>query len=608
MLPDVTSRRATASDATATASSVSATLPESIANRYDIIRFIGGGGMGRVFVAYDRSLKRNVAIKVLAPALAVHPVFSRQLLREARAAAQLDHAHIAAVYDVVESDGSLCVVMELLRGETLGGRLRRRPLTIQQLVRYGRQTASALKHAHARGIVHCDLTPSNVFITEEDEVKVVDFGLARVIAGGPQDVGDDVGASAALIARRPGTPGYMSPEQSLGLPLDPRTDVYSLGVLLREMTRHLEAPAPSRHASPPLPDPIPTLLPIVDRAAAPDRTARYQSIEDVDTALAAIPIEPPHSDAAGARRYVPLAALLLAIVVLLIGLRDRDISADSTSAIVGVPPFASASADPSLGYLAAGLTEMLATELTASNAVVTARSPVVVASEKEAAALATELGASVLLLGRVERQGSGLVTSLRVYRAGASAFGSPSSFTRRDDDLPGIRRALASTARSELVSAGFRLRESKNRQADATEKLLPQTMGRFEEYAQARWYLDRADVPANADYALSILNRLVKEEPRFAMAHAALGEAVVAQVAGDARQVVVGRGAAARARSPSAVPASARSALRRGVDLPGHRPAEGSARRARRDGAGSAVQRRSAATDGAAVRGPRACR
>ncbi len=527
MLPDVTSKLATVSDVTATAATASVSLPESIADRYDIIRFIGGGGMGRVFVAYDRSLKRNVAIKVLAPDLALNPAYSRQLLREARAAAQLDHAHIAAVHDVVDSDGAVCIVMEMLRGETLGSKLRRRPLTIQQLVRYARQVAAALRHAHARGIVHCDLTPANIFITEEDEVKVVDFGLARVTAGATRDVGDEVGASAALIARRPGTPGYMSPEQKAGLALDRRTDIYSYGVVLREMLRYLEAPAPRPWPSTGAPNPVPVLLPIVDRASAPDANARYQSVEEIDAALAAVPTEAPKTEAHGARRYLPLAALLGAVVALLFGLRDRDVSAgaDPGATVVGVPPFVSASADPSMAYLAAGLTEMLTMELMASNAVVTARSPAVVANQKDAAVVAGELGAGVLLLGRVERQGSGLVTTLRVYRAATNGFGGDVSFTRAGDDLAGIRRALAATARAELVAAGIRVREPGQRQTDATEKLLPKSMTRFEEFAQARWYLDRADVATNVDYAMSILTRLVEEEPTFAMAHAALGEA-----------------------------------------------------------------------------------
>lgn len=525
MLPDVTSRRATATDATATATAVSASLPESIANRYDILQFIGGGGMGRVYVAYDHNLKRNVAIKVLAPALALNPAFSRQLLREARAAAQLEHAHIAAVHDVVDSDGAMCIVMEMLRGETLASRLRRRLLTIQQLVRYGRQIASALRHAHARGIVHCDLTPANIFITDDDEVKVLDFGLARVTAGGANEVAEEVGASAALIARRPGTPGYMSPEQQQGLALDRRTDVYSFGVVLREMARCLETPAPRPWPSPSLPNPMPALLTIVERATAPESGARFSSVGEIDAALAAIPTEIPKTEAHGARRYLPLAALLAAVVVLLFGLRGRDVSAgaDASLAVVGVPPFATASDDRSMTYLASGLTEMLATELAASNALTTARSPVQVASEKDAAALAGELGAGALVLGRVERKGSGLVTTLRVYRAGAG-FGDEVSFTRAGEDLAGMRRALAGAARAELTAAGMRVREE-SRQAVSTEKLLPQSMVRFEEFAQARWYLERPDVATNVDYAMSILNRIVKEEPSFAMAHAALGEA-----------------------------------------------------------------------------------
>ena len=560
MLPEVTSKLATVSDVTATAATASVSLPESIADRYDIIRLIGGGGMGRVFVAYDRSLKRNVAIKVLAPDLALNPAYSRQLLREARAAAQLDHAHIAAVHDVVDSDGAVCIVMEMLRGETLGSKLRRRPLTIQQLVRYARQVAAALRHAHARGIVHCDLTPANIFITEEDEVKVLDFGLARVTAGATRDVGDEVGASAALIARRPGTPGYMSPEQKAGLPLIAADRHLQLR---RASCARCCAISRRRRRGPGRAQPRRTRFRCCCRlSTAPRRPMRMRAIRASRISTPRSQLFPPRRRRPKRWRTPRSAAGGVA------GCRSsRSCSVFAIAMSVPAPirrdgrrraaAFVSASADPSMAYLAAGLTEMLTTELMASNAVVTARSPAVVANQKDAAAVAGELGAGVLLLGRVERQGSGLVTTLRVYRAATNGFGGDVSFTRRGDDLAGIRRALAATARAELVAAGLRVREPEQRQTDATEKLLPKSMTRFEEFAQARWYLDRADVATNVDYAMSILTRLAEEEPTFAMAHAALGEAAWKKWLATRDRSWSRCGAAARARGAAPVAAAA---------------------------------------------------
>ena len=342
--------------------------PSTILDRYELIEPIGTGGMGQVFLAHDKSLKREVAIKVLSADLASRLPFAQQMLREARAVAQLHHPHVATVYDVVDDRGSLCIVMEYLRGETLASRLRRGPLQFDDAIRYGCQIARALSHAHAQGIVHCDLKPGNIFVTEDDGIKVVDFGLARVLGRAPEDPTDGIGASATLIANRAGTPGYMPPEQRLGLPLDHRADIYSFGVVLREMFLGFmpgslgpDSVTSSRTSTDPRLSPvIARLTPILERTLAPDATARFQSAAEVETALQGL----AGGASKSSRRAFALAlgTLGLLVIGLLAVLRPgppRPLG-NLTPPVVAVSRFVTNPGDGAMSYLAAGLSEMIA--------------------------------------------------------------------------------------------------------------------------------------------------------------------------------------------------------------------------------------------------------
>ena len=483
----------------------------TIANRYDLIDCIGRGGMGRVFRAYDRSLKRQVAIKVLAPDLAASPTFSQHMMREARAVAQLQHPGIASVHDVVDEGGTLYLVMELLRGETLANRLRRRPLGLSQAVGYGCQVADALAHAHAHGIVHCDLKPGNIFVTKDDQVKVVDFGLARAVkapgAGAPSE---GIGASPTLIDGRGGTPRYMAPEQTHGLPLDHRADIYSFGVVLQEMFA----------GSPPA-----SIAPILQRAQEPDAAARFQTVEDLKAALEQVPAG---DTTAPWRRSALVAAALALLVFALLALLPRvrsSLPSNGSVPVLGVPRFATSSSDSSMSFLAAGLSDMVATDLGATNSVVAAPSAVVVRAPDEAARLARELGAGTLVLGAVERVDGRVSVAVRLFSAAASSFTNATVFNEPPEDLLGIQRALSTSVRGQLAAAGIQVRAFPPQESVLTKRLLPATMSSFEEYAQARRYLERTDIEADINHAMSILTRIITREPNFALARAALGEA-----------------------------------------------------------------------------------
>jgi predicted Ser/Thr protein kinase len=203
---------------------------------YTIVREIGRGGMGRVYLASDARLGRTVALKAMAPHLVRDPAQRERLRREARAAASLTHPGICTVYALEEIDGDLYIATEFIEGHTLGEEIRsdRRP-PADEIVRTAREIAAALASAHARGIVHRDLKPDNVMRARDGRVKILDFGLARILDD--RDPGGGDPGQAARLSRAGtvvGTPAYMAPEQINGQAIDTRADVFAFGVLLYE--------------------------------------------------------------------------------------------------------------------------------------------------------------------------------------------------------------------------------------------------------------------------------------------------------------------------------------------------------------------------------------
>ncbi len=197
-----------------------------VANRYEILRPLGSGGMAEVMAAYDTRLGREVAIKLIRAEQLEEPVSRERLLREARAAAALHHPNTVAVYDVGEDDDPF-IVMELVEGETLAARLHHHaPLTADESVRIGSALLDALEAAHDRGLVHRDIKPSNVLLSSAGAVKLADFGIAKAI--------DGTDPNLTMTGQVLGTPRYLSPEQAGGEPATPASDLYSLGAVLYE--------------------------------------------------------------------------------------------------------------------------------------------------------------------------------------------------------------------------------------------------------------------------------------------------------------------------------------------------------------------------------------
>ncbi len=207
-------------------------MPPTI-GRYQIEGLLGAGAMAEVYLAFDPSIERKLAIKVLNPALRNNPDVARRFLAEARAAGMLSHPHIVTIHDVGEVEGVPYIAMELLQGRPLDEVLQQMPqLPVDMAVELCVQIASALSFAHGRGVVHRDVKPSNIIVEAEGtRAKLLDFGIARI----EESADSDAGLRSTQFGQVIGTPRYMSPEQAMGLAVDARTDQFSLGSILYEM-------------------------------------------------------------------------------------------------------------------------------------------------------------------------------------------------------------------------------------------------------------------------------------------------------------------------------------------------------------------------------------
>jgi len=333
--------------------------PGAVIGRFELVREMGRGGFGVVYEAHDRELGRTVAFKAVRAGdrAALH---EERLLREAEAVARLSHPNIVTLYDVGHTEHGPYLVLEYLSGQTLGQRLAQGPLPLLETLRVGAEVAKGLAHAHAQGVVHRDLSPGNVFLCDDGQVKILDLGLAHAF-GWRRTEG--------------GTPGYMAPEQWRGAPEDERTDVFALGVLLYRMLAH-ELPFPAASgpagAAPRIDVPqAPALGELVGRALEPDPVRRPRDAGELCSALGAMHRELERAPSSNVpprirrgRRIGLAAAVLAALIAGLAGVaitRVVDRRRTSVTASVGpsiaVLPFADLSPGRDQEFFSDGLAD-----------------------------------------------------------------------------------------------------------------------------------------------------------------------------------------------------------------------------------------------------------
>jgi serine/threonine protein kinase len=271
---------------------------------YTILEFLRAGGMGEVYKAHDTRLDRDVAIKFLPTVLAEDAAALDRFRREARAASALNHPRICTVHDIGDYHGRPFFVMELLEGQSLNERISGKPVPVPELVDLAVQTCDALQVAHAKGIVHRDIKPANLFLTTSGQIKILDFGLAKLVEESHSGAATVTMTEAEIIAgsttrtrvgRLVGTPAYLSPEQARGEEVDARTDIFSFGLVLYEMATGRptfrgqtsgelinailhETPAKPSTLNPAVPS---SLERIIIKALGKARNARYQSVSEL---------------------------------------------------------------------------------------------------------------------------------------------------------------------------------------------------------------------------------------------------------------------------------------------------------------------------------------
>ncbi len=532
-----------------------ADLTGTTVGRFAIRARLGAGGMGEVYRAEDTALKRPVALKRIAPRLQSDEDYRRRFLREAQCASGLTDQHIAGLYDVLEANDQVFLVMEYVEGVTLRQRLSE-PLGIEQCLRIAVQCAEALVAAHRRGIVHRDLKPENIMLTPEGEVKILDFGVAKQLPPANDAVKTETLNGGSGLAA--GTPAYMAPEALLEKDTDPRADIFSLGIVLYEAmsgrhpflagsfmatsdrTLH-EVPPPLTRLNPKVPA---ALERIVAKMLAKNPDERYATAADLVVDLRAVhravaypaPL-PARDDSTRAARgwithnkgkiFVAALGFLLVIGIgLLSQVRQRfhwfgRVTPGPRN--VAVLPFQAIGGAPENQAFSDGITEALTvklTQLTATHQLQVAPGREVrarrISSPEEAR---EELGANQILEGTVYRLGNTVRVNYalvdtgtrRQIRAGTITADASDPFAVQDRVADGVVRML------EL--------ELKPQERQALLVHGTQVAGAYDFYLQGRGYLQNYDKPENIENAISVFERALGLDPNYALAHAGIGEA-----------------------------------------------------------------------------------
>jgi TolB-like protein/Tfp pilus assembly protein PilF len=483
-------------------------------DRYEIVGPLGAGGMGEVWRARDTELGREVAIKILPDALASNPSRLERFRREGRALASLSHPNLLTVYDIGLADGRPYSVAELLRGKSLRKVLRRGPCPAESAVAWGLEIARGLAAAHAKTIVHRDLKPDNIFLTRDSGVKILDFGLAKILEPGLFDSANDVTVSETTdIGTVLGTMGYMAPEQLRGEPVDTTTDVFALGCVLYEMlsgrrpfaggSRAEQISSVLRDDPIPLPKNIPlTVRSVVRRCLEKRPFARYQGAGEVAAALETI------DPASLADLETPGAAT------------PAEVSEGGGGATVSVMPLLNLSGDIEQEYLCDGMTEEILGAIGKVRGIhVLARSSgfAYKGTNADPREVGLAIGADHLVEGSFRRLGERVRIAARLVQTsdGSQLWGD--SYDRTVSDIFELQDEVSVEVANQLRTALLEDEVKRLRQRHTPDREA------YDLYMRGRflWYRRReGDLQA----AIALFEKAIGKDPEYAQPHAGIAE------------------------------------------------------------------------------------
>jgi len=490
--------------------------PGRVLSHYRLDEKLGEGGMGVVYRAWDQQLERQVAIKLISERLLTDGNSRGRFLREARTASALSHPNICVIHEVGEADGLAYIVMEYVEGKPLSSHLPEDGLPVETVLRYGTQVADALAHAHERGIVHRDLKGSNVVITPEGRVKVLDFGLAKRLGEGDPD--DEMTKSLALTGAGVivGTLHYLPPEVLRGAPADARSDLWSLGILLFEMaagrlpflggTTFEISSAILREPPAPFPARVPAgLRGVIQHCLVKEPDQRYQRSGELRAALEALqsaasaPTAAPHSRPTSRRRRTKAAKPIRALAVL---------------------PLDNISGDPTQDYFADGMTEALIGSLAKIGTLrVISRTSVMLykGARKPLPEIARELNVDAVVEGSVLSSGDQVRITAQLIRAATDELLWVETYDRGLRDVLALQsevaRAIAHEVQVKLTP----------REEASLAQARPVNPAAYEAYLRGRYSWNKR-TEAGLKEGIEFFERAIDKDPTYALAYTGLAD------------------------------------------------------------------------------------
>ena len=533
-------------------------------SHYRIVEKLGGGGMGLVYKAEDLKLGRHVALKFLPRELCHNSQALERFKREARAASGLNHPSICTVYAIDDFEGEHFIAMEFLEGKPLSHVIAGEAMEIDQVLAVGIDVADALASAHARGIIHRDIKPGNIFITKEGRAKVLDFGLAKQVAPLENTLAMRELSTMDLVTEPGmlvGTCAYMSPEQALGRELDARTDLFSYGITLFQMATGM-LPFPGKtpveildailHRAPVAPTQLngnisESLERIIQKCLEKDPKLRYQSALEIRTDLRRLPRESEsgggdtaytrHSNWIGRSKRAKRTLMIGAILLFIAGagfwgsghfhlpqtIPSSAASADPQIQSLAVLPLKNLSEDPNQEYFADGMTlELIATLTKISNLKVISWTSVrrYKSTTKTLPEIAKELNVDGVIDGSVERSGDRVRITTQLIRARTDNSLWAESYDRGLRDILSLQAELAGTIAKEVRVA---LTPQDRQRIFGARPVNPEA---YLLYAQGRAELQRW-TKSTWQTARQSFHQAIEKDPEYAPAYAGLAETYI---------------------------------------------------------------------------------